>query len=69
MTDDYWDGKEPTISNVGHALVALEDEYNKLEQDIKMLMQRAGLAMQKQRICLEAMRKISLNIGSAALPE
>ena len=64
----YFEDSAPSISAAGAALVALEEEYKRLDQDIEKLFARAGLAMQKQKILLESIRKIMLAANGGVFP-
>lgn len=60
--------RTPSLSAIGTAMVALETEYADLEQDIERLLKRVGLAMQKQRICLDSLKTLAARINCGVYP-
>ena len=62
------DERQPSLSAIGTAMVALETEYAQLEYDIDNLLRRAGLAMKKQRICLDTLQSLAKSINRGEYP-
>ena len=60
--------RQPSLSAIGTAMVALEAEYAQLEYAIDNLLRRAGLAMKKQRICLDTLQSLAQSINRGEYP-
>ena len=60
--------RRPSLSAVGAAMIALETEYDALERDIDNLLRRVGLAMKKQRICLDTLQSLAQGINKGEYP-
>lgn len=60
--------RRPSLSAVGAAMIALETEYDALERDIDSLLRRVGLAMKKQRICLDTLQSLAQGINQSTHP-
>ena len=62
------DERPPSLSAIGTAMIALELEYAELEYDIERLLKRVGLAMTKQRICLDTLKTLAMKANGGEYP-
>lgn len=65
----YWEDHCVNISAIGEALTALDAEYDKLDEEVKNLFARAGLAMKKQKACVDAIKKLLAASNGGVYPE
>ena len=68
MNYDYSEGYMMSVSAVGEALIALEQEIEKLEHDAARMHRQLAHITAKQRICTAAIKKLLETANNGVYP-